>query len=198
MLAEAENGLIDYIKARPLGAKLREVASLPDLDGDALVKKFANDSPSVYVTPGSFQVRDQIAFLKFGIACVARNSRGHQAARQGDGKLIGLYEMMELVASALDRANVGGAGWFVTGCDFLNDEKLYNAGVYAGVVQIESPGVTLPSSIDSDLLSDFVSFHADYDIEPFETAAEHDKWAQEPPDYTTSKPEVSETSTVPT
>lgn len=198
MLTETENGLIEHIKASPVGAKLREVASLPDLDGDALVKKFANDSPSVYVTPGSFKVEDRIAYLKFGIACVARNSRGHLAARQGDGVLIGLYEMMEAVASALDRANVGGAGWSVTNCDFLTDEKLYNAGVYAGVVQVQSQGVTLPSPIDTELLAEFLRFRADYDIDPVETTAEHNKWAQEPPDYTTSKPEVSETSTLPT
>ncbi|MDP1681085.1 MAG: DUF1834 family protein [Burkholderiales bacterium] len=198
MLAEAENGLIALIKAAPVGAKLREVASLPDLDGDSLVKKFFNDAPAVYVAPGSFQVRDRIAYLKFGLACVARNSRGHAAARIGDGKLIGLYEMMEAVAAALDGAVAGECGWYVTGCDFMSDEVLYKNGVYAGVVQIESPGVTLPSSLDPATLGDFISFRADYDIPPFETPVERDKWSKEPPDYSTSKPDVSETSTVQT
>lgn len=198
MLAEAENGLIALIKAAPVGVRLREVASLPDLDGESLVKKFFADAPAVYVAPGNFRVADRIARLKFGIACVARNSRGHAAARQGDGKLIGLYEMMEAVAATLDGAVAAECGWVVTSCDFMSDEVLYKSGIYAGVVQIESPGVTLPSALDLGALGDFVSFHADYDIPPFETAAEHDKWAKEPPDYTTSKPEVGETSTVPT
>ena len=196
MLAEAENGLIALIKAAPVGVRLREVASLPDLDGDSLVKKFFADAPAVYVAPGSFKVEDRIAMLKFGIACVARNSRGHAAARQGDGKLIGLYEMMEAVAGSFDGAVINECGWHVTSCDFLNDEKLYAAGVYAGLVQIESYGVTLPSGFDVDALGDFIRFHADYDIPPFENAEEHDKWKKEPPDYNNSKPDVSETSIV--
>lgn len=198
MLTEAENGLIYFIKSRQVGSKLREVASLPDLDGESLINKFYSDAPAVYVTPGNFQVRDQTVFLKFGIACVARNSRGHKEARQGDGKLIGLYEMMEAIASALDRAVIGDIAWYVSGGDFISDEKLYNAGVYAGVVQIESPGVTLPSPIDESSLGEFVTFHADIDIKPFETQEERSKWAKEPPDFSTSKPEVSDTSTVQT
>lgn len=40
-------------------------------------------------------------------------------------------------------------------------------------------------------LNDFNTFNAQYDIEPFVSAAERAKWKQEPPDYTTSKPELT-------
>lgn len=196
MLTEVENGLIALIKNSPVGAKLREVASLPDLDGDSLVKKFFTDAPAVYVVPGSFLVSDHNAQLKFGVACVARNSRGHAAARQGDGKLIGLYEMMETVAGVLDRAVAGDCAWYVTGCNFMSDEQLYKAGVYAGIVEIASPGISLPYPNEMDSLADFISFHADYDIPPFESSGEHEDWIKEPPDHNNSKPDVSETSIV--
>lgn len=197
MLAEAENALIALIKAAPIGSKLREVASLPDLDGDSLVKKFATDAPAVYFAAAPFTVSDRLARLRFGVACVARNSRGHTAARQGDGKLIGLYEMMEAVAAVLDGATAGNTGWRVTSGDFMNDEILYKAGVYAGVVQIESYGVELPAPVDEASLAPFQTFHADYDIPLHESATEHNKWLQEPPDTTTSKPDAADQVTLP-
>lgn len=198
MLAEAENALIALIKGAPLGAKLREVASLPDLEGDSLVRKFASDAPAVYVAAASFPVADRAAKLKFGLACVARNSRGHAAARQGDGKIIGLYEMLETVAGLVDGAGVAGSGsWRVTGCDFLADEKLYQAGVYAGVVQIELAGEqALPDPLDEASLAPFVTYHDNLDIPPLESAAEHAKWLQEPPDQSTSKPDAEDQVTL--
>ncbi|SOD42328.1 phage protein Gp37 [Nitrosovibrio sp. Nv4] len=195
MLAEAENELIILIKASPLGAKLREVASLPDLSGESLVKKFGIAAPAVYLAAGSLRVSDRSAQLRFGAACVARNSRGHDAARQGDGAIgpIGLYEMLETVSGLLDGASAGSSSWKVTAIDFITDETLYKAGVYAGVVQIETYGtVDLPAPVDEATLSPFITFHSDIDIPPHEAGAEHEKWLQEPPDQTASKPDAED------
>ncbi|KIO49598.1 phage protein Gp37 [Nitrosospira sp. NpAV] len=202
MLAEAENDLIALIKGAPIGAKLRDVASLPDLSGDSLVKKFTTDAPAVYLAAGSLRVADRSARLRFGVACIARNSRGHIAARQGDGGAIGpvgLYEMLEAVAGLLDGAFAGQSSWKVTAIDFMAEDLLYKAGVYAGVVQIETYGtVDLPVPVDEEALNDFATFHSDMDIPPHETAAEHNKWLQEPPDQTASKPDAVDQVTLPT
>ncbi|MEK7787163.1 MAG: phage protein Gp37 [Chloroflexota bacterium] len=202
MLGEAENDLIALVKSSPLGAKLREVASLPDLSGDSLVNKFATDAPAVYLAAGSLQVTDRSAKLRFGVACVARNSRGHDAARQGDGSAIGpigLYAMLETVAGLLDGAFAGSSSWKVTAIDFLTDETLYKAGVYAGVVQIETYGtVDLPAPVDVATLDPFITFHADMDITPFSAPVEHNKWLLEPPDHTTSTPDAADQVTLPT
>jgi len=194
MIGEAENDLIALIKGSPLGTKLREVASLPDLSGESLVKKFATDAPAVYLAAGSMQVADRSGRLRFGIACIARNSRGHSAARQGDGSgPIGLYEMLESVAGLIDGAAAGDASWKVTVIDFMTDETLYKAGVYAGVVQIETYGtIDLPAPVDEETLDQFLTFHADMDIQPHETTAEHNKWLQEPPDQTVSRPDAED------
>lgn len=48
------------------------------------------------------------------------------------------------------------------------------------------------STIDG-LLNDFLTLQAQYDIKPFETTAEHEKWQEEPANYTTSRPELIET-----
>lgn len=57
--------------------------------------------------------------------------------------------------------------------------------------------VTPSTAIDDSALDDFVTFRADYDIDPHQPQAEHVKWAEEPPDYTTSAPELTDTTTLP-
>jgi len=197
MLAEAEDALIALVKDSPLGAKLATVASLPELDGDNLVKRFGAEAPAVYVSVASFQVASGGAVLKVGLAGVAKNSRGHDAARKGDGKAIGLYQILESLLALADNAAAGGATWRVVSADFLADETLYKNGLYAGVVRIETTAaITLPAVLDETALATFATLAADYDIPPHVSAAEHAKWLQSPPDYTLSKPELSDQTTL--
>lgn len=200
MLADLELGLVALIKASPLATRLRLVDTLPDLEGDSLVARFTNDAPAVYVALGSFPVRQGYALPKYGIACVAKNSRSQQAARHGDGVALGLHEMLDAVMTLAEGATVNyGSGddassvsFEVTGCDLVASEALYQKGIYAGVVQIKAAAeVALPSFLGN--LANFETFHADYDIDPHQPPSEHTKWAQEPPDLSTSAPELSDT-----
>ena len=140
MLAEIETALIAHIKNSALGAKLRDVAGLPDLSGDSLLKRFTTDAPAIYVAPASFPVESRCAKLRFGLACVARNRRSPTAARLGSGAgdPVGLYEMLESAAALFEDAQVSKSMWKVLGIDFLNDDLFYRAGVAVGAVQIES------------------------------------------------------------
>jgi hypothetical protein len=52
------------------------------------------------------------------------------------------------------------------------------------------------ASIATDDLADFATLHADYDIDPFQAGTEHDKWLQEPPNHTTSQPELTDSITL--
>lgn len=52
---------------------------------------------------------------------------------------------------------------------------------------------TEPLTVDESIgnLSDFLTFRADIDVgQPHQVAAEHEKWAQDAPDYTTSQPDA--------
>ena len=203
MLVELETGLVALLKSSPLGQRLRQVDSLPDLEGDSLVERFTTDAPAVYVALGSFPIKSGYARPKFGVACVARNSRSQQAARHGDGVAIGLQPMLDAAMSLLDGATVsygddgaGGpahaVGFEAVACDLVSSEALYKKGLYVGVVQIQtSADVSLPEFLDGDL-ADFKTFAADVDIDPHQAPAEHAKWLQEPPDYSTSAPELSD------
>lgn len=197
MLAEAEDALVSAVKDAAIGKKLSDVAPLPGINEADLVKRFAVDAPAVYVAPAPFAVSDGNAKLKFGLACVARNSRGFEAARKGDGKSLGLYTMLEAVAAVVDGAQIGGVAWAVTGISFMADEGLYKAGLEVGAIHIETTGgTTLPPAFDADQLADFTTLHADYDVPPHVAAAEHAKWLHEPPDITASAPEVSDQLTL--
>lgn len=197
MLAECEDGLVALIRNAALGQKLATVAALPEIDGDNLVKRFGADAPAVYVAPGQITMRDAELYLHFGIGCVARSSRGQEAARKGDGMAIGLYQIVEGVASLVDRGVAGDTNWSVIGIDYLADNLLAQNGLQVAVVRVRSSGwIGLPPALDEAALAAFQTFRASYDIEPFESTAEHAKWAGDPPNHTTSAPDVSETVTL--
>lgn len=193
MFAELEAGLVTLVKNSAIGQYLKAVGTLPDDDEDTLVNRMAADAPAVYVVAGrNFKVAGGALVVPFGLACVARNSRGHEDARRGDGKALGMYQILEAVLGLAENGLAGGCYWRVSDVGFLNSDKIWKAGLTVGVVSVETT-VAMPSGIDTATLSDFKTFHADYDIPPTETAAEHSKWAAEPADYSTSKPELQDT-----
>lgn len=196
MLAELENGLVTLVKNAALGQKLATVAGLPDLDSASLVKRFGAEAPAVYVAPMDFTVADGRADTRFGIACVARNSRSQEAARKGDGMAIGLTQIIDGVLAIMDGGTADGVVFYVTGVSFQADEAFYAAGLYVATVAIEAAGIDLPDALDEVALATFKTFRSSVDIEPFESSAEHAKWAGDPPDHTTTAPEVSETVTL--
>ena len=197
MLAECEDGLIALVRNSPLGKRLAVVGALPGVDGDALIRRFGAEAPAVYVAPGQIEARGGEVHVHFSLGCVARNSRGQEAARKGDGMAIGLYRIIEGVASLADCATAGGINWSVIGIDYLNEATLMDNQLHVAVVRLRSSGwIPLPPALDEADLADFKTFRASYDIEPHDSADEHRKWAGDPPDHATSASEVSETVTV--
>ncbi len=196
MFAEMEIGLVDAITASALSAKLACVETLPELDGDNLVQKFAAQAPAVFVVAGVHaSVQDGSITVPFGLACVARNARGHADARRGDGKTLGMYQIVSAVLGLMESGRAGGYVWRVTGVDLMLDDKLTKAGLTCAVVHV-STTAQLPAGLDETVLADFTTMRADYDVKPQVSAAEHTKWVGDVPDYLTSKPELQDLQTV--
>ena len=194
MLAEVEDGLIHLIRGAPIGARLAVVGSLPNLDGEALVRRFGSDAPAVYVTPGRIQTREGQWLPTFGLGCVARNARGQAAARKGDGMIVGLYTIVEHVMAACDGATAGGINWTVNGIDYLDDATLAQNGLFIATVQLRAAGwIDMPEGIDEQSLADFKRLRADYDIPPHDSNAAHHQWAGDPPDHDTTVPDMTDT-----
>ena len=197
MLAECEDGLVSLVKNSPLGLKLATVGALPEIDGDNLVKRFGAEAPAVHVAPGQITLREGELYLHYGIGCVARSSLGQEAARKGFGKAIGLYQIVEGVAAIADRAVAGDINWSVVGIEYLTDALLTQNGLQVAVVRVRSSGwIGLPPALDEASLALFKTFRASWDIDPHVSATEHVKWAGDPPDHTTSAPDLSETVTL--
>lgn len=202
MLSELESGLVACLKASALAARLRQIEALPNLDDDSLIGRFATDAPAVYVALGAVPVSGGAARPKFGVACVAKNSRSPQAARHGDGVAIGLYEMLDAVMTVLDGAVIDAGDAPVSievlSCEGVIGEKLYARGLHVGVVHLQTAvEVRWPTMLDEEGLAAFQTFHADTDIDAQAGAAEHAKWLQEPPDYRTSGPGLTDTLSLP-
>lgn len=197
MLADIEDALVDLLKKSPLANRLAEVDSLPDLEGENLVSRFATKAPAIYVALGSFPITGGAARLKFGIACVAKNSRGHRSARHGDGIAIGLYEIIDAVLPLIDGASIEIDGetmvFEAVSCDQVSSEALYKNGLQVAVVQVHTTSdVDLPEVIDEGRLTEFRTFASDFDIDNKQPATEHKKWLDEPPNHGTSQPDLSD------
>lgn len=177
MLADLETQLIDLLKASPLGTRLRMVDSLPDTPDKDLLKRWGLEAPAAYVVAMDGTLSDAVATPQFVVALVARNARGHQAARHGDGKTIGLYQMLDAGIAELHGGQTADASWQVTRYQFVQDEALREQGLYAALVLLQAD--CDPPQKAALNLGEFLEFHADFDIEPFSSAADHQRWATE-------------------
>jgi hypothetical protein len=177
MLGELESQLVDLLKASPLGARLRVVDSLPDTPDKDLVKRWGLDAPAAYVVAMDGTLSQAIATAQFVVVLVARNARGHQAARRGDGKTIGLYEMLDAGIAELHGGATDDASWQVTRYQFVQDETLRDQGLQAAMLLIQAD--IDPPQRDAVNLGEFLEFHADFDIQPLASDADRQRWASE-------------------
>lgn len=193
MLAETENAMLAYLQSLPLAKHLRKIEPLPDTDAATLVKRFAAEAPAVYIAYQDFPFGDGTALLKMAVVCVAKNAAGPRAARQGDSREIGLYQIIDRVAASLGGISIGGCAWQPVRVAFMDNDAIWRNGLECAIVMIETQGQTLDPAIDESSLDEFLQFSSQYDIPPHATTAEHDKWLKEPPDYDTSAPELEDT-----
>lgn len=196
MLAALENELIALIQGSALGARVREVDSLPGLDGQSLVQKFNTAAPAVYVAADPFSINESgLALPKFGIALVAKNAAGQKAARQGDGIAIGLYDMIDALLGLFNFVDTASCAWRPSGVEFIRDELLFANGIWMAVVKVSGSEVSLPNPIDETTLAGFITFHADLDIQPHELSATQVEWSQQ--NYQHANPDAQDDVTLP-
>lgn len=162
-ISALEKGLQAFIKASDLNNYLRTVGTLPDLDDQTLVDRFATDAPAVYVSYVTGVGNEGSIKRRFGIAVVTRNARGHDEARHGDGVTIGLYEMIDAVESLIDGQNVAEAGWTVRTDREIKSKLMFKAGLYGAVIDIETE-LTIDHGVDLSTLSGFITYHAEHSM----------------------------------
>lgn len=176
MLGDLENQLIALLKDSPLGLRLKVVDGLPDTPDKDVIKRWGLDAPAAYVVAMDGSISQAVATPQFVVVLVARNARGHQAARHGDGKTIGLYEMLDAGIAELHGGQTEDASWQVSRYQFMQEDALREHGLHVALVQLQAD--TDPPQKDAVNLGEFLEFHADIDLDPY-TPAEHPRWLDE-------------------
>lgn len=174
MLGDLETQLVALLKGSELGLRLKVVDSLPDTPDSDLVKRWGLDAPAAYVVAADGTLSQAIATPQFVVVLVARNARGHQAARRGDGKTVGLYQMLDAVIAELHGGQTADASWQVSRYQFLHDNQFRDQGLQIALVQIQAD--TDPPQKDATNLGEFLEFHADFDIDPLATPEDRERW----------------------
>lgn len=191
MLGRNENALIDAMRNhRDCKHLVREIASLPKLPSDQLLQKYLIDAPALYVVPGSFQVRDSQLFPTFTIAAIVRNVAGHAQSRKGDGKDLGVDQLMVVVVRAIHAQRHGDCNWSLTRGEMVDDDIFFAAGITAMELVFEGSPIELDADWAFESLDDFKHFHGDIDIDPDATPEQRAGWLQEPPNFSTALPDA--------
>lgn len=200
MLALHENALIAALNNhRDIKGRLRTIESLPKLVGDKLLQRYVADAPAFYVVPGRFTVRDDDATLEFTVAGVVRNVAGQNQARKGDGIDLGCDHLLTLAIRALNRQHLGECSWSIVSGEMADDEIFEQAGISAIEIKFTSSPIQLDadygeaelSSLPADsLIGDYTHFHGDMDVPADAGAVEYASWLVEPPNFSTSQPDM--------
>lgn len=194
MLAIHETALLDALKAHPgIKDRLREIASLPKLFGEALLKKYVADAPALYVVPGRITFSDGNATMEFTVAGVVRNAAGQAAARKGDGIDLGCDHLMLMALVAIDGQRHGNCTWNATSAEMADDELFEKSGISAVEVKFVGTALAIPTALDDaafQQLDDFLRMHGDIDLPPQASTETHTKWLQSPPDYSDGSPDA--------
>lgn len=177
MLGELESELIALLKESPLGLRLKAVDSLPDIPDKDVLNRWGADAPAAYIVAMDGSVVDAVATTPFVVVLVSRNARGASAARQGDVKTIGLYEMLDSVIAELHGGLTASANWAVTGYQFLQNEAARDKGLQVALVATQSN--CDPPQRGGLNLADFTVFHSDIDIDPQSSPSDHQRWGNE-------------------
>lgn len=164
MLGELENELLGEIRDSELGKRLKTVADFPDVPDKDALNRWGMDAPAAYVVSLDGQITDRGVTTPFAVVLVAKNARGHTSARQGDARVIGLYEMVDASLSLLHGSRSLGGVRYCSGYQFLQEVELRNKGLFAAVVTLQCTGdVPAPSAAD---LSEFDHLYADWAVVP--------------------------------
>lgn len=165
MLGDIENELIETIKNSELGKRLRVVASLPSVPDKDVLSRWGADAPAAYVVALDGSVSNgEFLSIPFVVVLVARNARGPDAARHGDKRVIGLYEMVQASFGLLHGATWSEGRWDTSGYQFMQDVELRNQGLSVALISLRTrcdvPG---PSAVD---LSEFETLYASWAVVP--------------------------------
>lgn len=184
-----------------LGTKIK-LDSLPAALNLGLLKQIIPTAPAVYFAflGGRVGTQDTDGATingRFDAYVLIRHVGNDDARRRGDSTTVGAYEVIRRLIPALHDSVVDDVGRIqlksVQNLFSIQLEQSFKCAMYA--ITFEVPNMPFNYEADLGSLDDFMTFDAQYDIPVHEAAAEHDKWVEEPADYTTSEPDLTDNLT---
>jgi len=149
-----------------LGNTVREMESIPGGWTLDMLKRALQRSPSVYVAflGAKRGVNDGYHDGSFAMYLVTKAPL-EPGRRRGTPREIGAYDLIETLAPRLDGLTVADVGTLkLQRIDNLFRDAMFDLGGAVYGLMCELPNMPLPYEADESALADFITFHADYDI----------------------------------
>jgi hypothetical protein len=99
-----------------------------------------------------------------------------------------------LAVRAVHGKRLGHCGWVLTSAEMADDDLFEQAGISAIEMKFSSTEVPLDADYGQEQLDELDSFnllHADLDVAPQASDAEHSQWLANPPNFSTSAPDAT-------
>jgi len=122
------------------------------------------------------------------------HASGQEARRLGDAMQIGAYELLERVVARLHGHTVPNVGTLA----LQRVENLFTGQVDRLGLTVYGAAFQLPMTFDLAAvdLANFTTLHAQLDVPPFATGAQHQAWLAG--DYSQARPDAQDTVALPT
>ncbi|HEY9200766.1 MAG TPA: phage protein Gp37 [Gammaproteobacteria bacterium] len=165
MITTVENYLIEKI-TELFSGRLRLVDSLPGQLDQALIKAMAVNTPAVYVTFLGGRSNNSAWVANWGLY-VSTGLGDHKLRRQGDARIIGAYEIINLLISYFDDHTVPEVGSF----SFERVQNLFNLKLDSNGVSVYGITLNLPMPFDDvseadGALQNFITYRAEHSLVP--------------------------------
>jgi len=197
-LAAIEMSIIAAVKA-DLGSRVRTVDSAPGEWDDDLLKRMLVLAPFVLVAfaggrPPEAGGQQPAVLGQWEVYVGTAHASGQAARRLGDAQQIGAYELLERVVTRLHNYTVPNVGTLT----LQSVENLFSGNVERQGLTVYGAVYQVPMEFDAQAVSldDFATLNVQYDIPAHVGAGQHAAWLAG--NYTSSRPDATDTVTLPT
>lgn len=165
LIADTEDAII--VKAQAvLGNTVKEVISIEGGWTLDMLKRALQFAPSVYVAflGGKRGIDEGYHSGRFAVYVVTKAALA-TARRRGTPREIGAYDIVELLSRDLDGMDIGDIGNLAQqSIDNLFRDAMFELGGTVYGLMYEVASMPLGYAADETTLDDFITFHADHDI----------------------------------
>lgn len=168
MIKESELALLALINQSSIRPFIRSEASpLPAIPDKDVLERWRTEAPGVYVVALDGEIGEANVIVPFAVVVVAQHAGTTTAARQGDRRMIGLYDMLRMLVASIHGQRSSDVGcWYCGKYQFLQDPALRENNLDAVLLLVT--GIADIPAIDISDLADFNELYTSWGVVPRE------------------------------